>query len=92
MNITVFEEIQSVTRMIENLNEFCDSLNADVIRFPDEYITDAEQAGLPREIVMNYRSQCYDRNVSIAENTIHFIKTFAIPYWEDVREYLKTLL
>lgn len=83
MNVSIYNQIQQLEKMLRILNDYTDNLRYHVITGPDNTINDAVYYGLPEEIGAKYRYIYYEQNRLDAENIINYINGICVPCIEE---------
>lgn len=91
MDVSIYNQIQNLEKLIRILNNYADNLRYHVITAPMDTLDDALRFGLPEEIGAKYRWRYYEQNRIEAENIIGYINGVCIPCLEEKIRKMKEL-
>lgn len=92
MDVSIYEQIQRLKKLLDILNGYMDNLQYHIIKAPDEAINNGLHYGLPEEIGFHYRFHYYEHNKIDTENIINYIKGVCIPALEHRITLLEEVL
>ena len=92
MNVSIYNQIMQLEKMLRILNNYADNLRYHAITAPANAIEDGLYYGLPEEIASKYRWLYYEHNKIDAEKIISYINGVCSPCLEGKIKQMKELL